>query len=52
MVAPEIKRFLTEHDYTLTEFKIFIGYDEDHLNRYVNPTDIAFGLIEINERRM
>lgn len=42
VVAPEIKRFLNEHDYTLTEFKIFIGYDEDHLKQVHKPNRYRF----------
>lgn len=40
--APEIKRFLAKHNYTLTEFNIFIGYDDHHLKQVFKPNRHRF----------
>ena len=42
LVAPEIKRFLKSYNYVLTEFKIFVGYDEDHLKQVFKPNRYHF----------
>lgn len=42
LVAPEIRRFLDSKNYKLTEFNIFIGYDEDHLKQVYKPNRYRF----------
>lgn len=42
LVAPEIKRFLKDHQYYLTEFNIYIGYDEEHLKQIYKPNRYHF----------
>ena len=41
-VFSDIKRFLKSKGYNLTEFKIFAGYDEDHLTQIFKPNRYRF----------
>ena len=42
LVAPEIRRFLDEKKYKLTEFNVYVGYDEDHLKQVYKPNRYHF----------
>ena len=42
LVAPEIRRFLDGKGYKLTEFNVYIGYDEDHLEHVYKPNRYHF----------
>ena len=42
LVAPEIRRFLDEKQYKLTEFNVYVGYDEDHLKQVYKPNKYHF----------
>lgn len=40
--ANEIKKFLLEHDYELTEFNIYVGYEEEDLKPVYKPNKYRF----------
>ncbi|SKC04066.1 molecular chaperone HtpG [Lachnospiraceae bacterium] len=42
LVAPEIRRFLDGKGYKLTEFNVYVGYDEDHLEQVFKPNKYHF----------
>ncbi len=42
LVAPEIRRFLDSKNYKLTEFNVYVGYDEDHLEQIFKPNRYHF----------
>lgn len=42
LVVPEIKKFLAAHNYKLTEFNIFLGYDDSSLKQVLKPNRYNF----------
>ena len=42
VVASEIKRFLESNEYKLTEFNIYAGFDNDHLEKIYKPNRYRF----------